>query len=406
MAARYEIHIGTNGLGGNAPLPGGDHFAPQYLVGNVPAGDPAVAQTGAFRYIPDPGDGSGIALAITEAIANRGDVWIRRGAYVYTGATRMVVPSYCRVRGAGSGVTYITSSITDNCVFELAVGAAVIDMTLIHSGTVAAAGVALIETQGPGIEVANVTLDLQLVAPGGLLTAGVLLSGNAVNRIVSRLDRMTILLPDGVGGTTVTAWLAGIRGAAVVSNQHIAHLSDIFIDRGDVGVLTLGVEMQLEGCISARPRRMGLYSSVGRLSARGRPSQVVLSRVGAGELAGCQLIASVFALDGVQFSTTNVAARPAIYVSGGAGTAVADIGDWEIGTGFSPAMQIGNAAEVVNDARIHDNVITLAAGIVPVALGTGASNANVIGNVSRGSGGVLPTDLGTGSNILGNIWGA
>ena len=40
--------------GGAAPLPGGDHWAPKYLIGNVTAGDPAVPQAGAFRYIPEP----------------------------------------------------------------------------------------------------------------------------------------------------------------------------------------------------------------------------------------------------------------------------------------------------------------------------------------------------------------
>lgn len=397
--------VRTGGGDGTGGLAGGDHFAPRYLVGNALAGAPAVAQAGYFRYVPDPGDGSGIALAIAEAIIDRGDVWIGPGTYTYTGATRMIVPSYCRVRGAGAGATTIISSATDNAIFELAIGASLEHLSLTHSGTVPATSSALVVTQGPAVEISHVTFDLTLAAPGGTLTAAVLLSGNAVNRIPSKLDRLIILMPDGTGGAVAANWLAGIRGAAVASNQHIAILSDIFTDRGDVGVLTLGVEMEIEACFHQRFRRLGWFASSGRLSARGRRSVIALTRATGGELGGCQLIGSTFDLDGVQFSNATAAAIPAIYVSGGAGTAIAGIGDCEIGTGFNPQMTIGNAAEVVQDTRIHDNKIVGAAATVPIAIGAGASNTQVVANVTRGSGGTAATDLGTGSNIVLNIWG-
>ena len=84
---------------------GPDKFAPKYLVGNIPAGDSATAySSGGFVYIPDPGDGSGIASALSSASIVLGDVWIRPGLYDFGSggvATPLTVPPGCRVQGAG-----------------------------------------------------------------------------------------------------------------------------------------------------------------------------------------------------------------------------------------------------------------------------------------------------------------
>ncbi|NJN63446.1 MAG: hypothetical protein HC882_00280 [Acidobacteria bacterium] len=73
-------------MGGSTGGASADRFAPRIIVGNVPAGDPNTDQSGAFRYIPDPGDGSGISTAITEAntLAAGGDfvdIYLRPGLY-------------------------------------------------------------------------------------------------------------------------------------------------------------------------------------------------------------------------------------------------------------------------------------------------------------------------------------
>lgn len=84
---------------------GPDKFAPKYLVGNVPNGDSATAySSGGFVYIPDPGDGSGIASALSSASIVLGDVWIRPGLYDFGSggvAMPLTVPPGCRVQGAG-----------------------------------------------------------------------------------------------------------------------------------------------------------------------------------------------------------------------------------------------------------------------------------------------------------------
>lgn len=84
-----------------------DKFAPKYLVGNTqaPYSDSSVAySSNGFTYIPDNGDGAGIAQALSQAAIVLGDVWIRPGIYDFGSggvATPLTVPPGCRVQGAG-----------------------------------------------------------------------------------------------------------------------------------------------------------------------------------------------------------------------------------------------------------------------------------------------------------------
>jgi hypothetical protein len=136
--------------GGAAPLPGGDHWAPKYLIGNVAAGDPAVPQAGAFRYIPDPGDGSGIALALAEIAGLPvpppipGDVWIRPGTYTRpAGSTPLAIPAGTLVRGAGPFTTIVGAPSGDQGVFTLAPGASLRDLNVTVPASAGAGGASL-----------------------------------------------------------------------------------------------------------------------------------------------------------------------------------------------------------------------------------------------------------------------
>lgn len=111
MSSRWNPRITRPSAGGGGPPPQiQDHFAPKIIVGNVPNGDPAVAQAFPFRYIPDPGNGSGIAQALTEvAVAGQeGDVYLRPGIYDFglVGAPLLplVIPDSTSLRGPGVGV--------------------------------------------------------------------------------------------------------------------------------------------------------------------------------------------------------------------------------------------------------------------------------------------------------------
>lgn len=412
MASRWPPKIGgPTGGGSPPPPPGGDHFAPRYLIGNVPAGDPAAATLGPFRYLGDPGDGSAIDQAIAESIAAPGDIWIRPGTYTRGALASFSVPANRHIVGAGQGLTNIVGPTNNNIAFTLADGASLKRMTVTHPGGTPGGGPALVVTTGPGVEIDDVILNLAAATADGVLIAAIsagLLAANTVRNPVV-LRKMLITLPAGAGGVSVPAWIVGVNGEALGgSNLLVVTMSDVVVNGGDVGVLTTGAEMELDAFFCSGQYRMGLYSNGGRISVTGRRSVIALPAVAGpiNPLAGCQLINSTFELAKAMFTTGSAHAIPAVYVSGGAGVASALIEGCEIGSGFSPVMQIGNLAEVVRDARIVNNKITSAAAVVPVAIGAGADNTSVQGNVSRGSGGTLPTDLGTGSNIANNIWGA
>jgi hypothetical protein len=91
-----------------------DRFAPTILVGNTVEGDSAVAySSGGFEYIPDIGDGAGIAAAIAALNAAGGDgrIYVRRGFY--------------DLRLAGSPVAHFTL-IRDQHIIGEGIGATVI----------------------------------------------------------------------------------------------------------------------------------------------------------------------------------------------------------------------------------------------------------------------------------------
>jgi hypothetical protein len=106
--SRYLPRIERPGGGGGGGGGGQDHFAPKYLVGNVPAGDSAVPYSaGGFQYIPDTGNGAGIAAAVAAmGFGVAGDVHIRPGTYDWdvagSPAAPISVPSGVTIHGAGN----------------------------------------------------------------------------------------------------------------------------------------------------------------------------------------------------------------------------------------------------------------------------------------------------------------
>lgn len=119
--SRWPVRISQTGGGPPPPPPSSqDRFAPKYLVGNTDNGDSAVAyNTAGFRYIPDSGNGAGIALALSAALANPGDIWIRPGQYDLGKAgaptVPLAIPKSVRVQGAGGnlqGVSPISTAGT------------------------------------------------------------------------------------------------------------------------------------------------------------------------------------------------------------------------------------------------------------------------------------------------------
>jgi hypothetical protein len=127
--SRWIPRIPAQGGGGQGPPgpPGPDHFKPKYLVGNIPAGDDPVAyNVNGFMYIPDPGDGSGIAIALTQP-NGPGDVGIRPGLFDYNAGVvvaPLVIPAGVTVWGSGETTVVRGRFSGDQGVFVLNSGPA------------------------------------------------------------------------------------------------------------------------------------------------------------------------------------------------------------------------------------------------------------------------------------------
>jgi hypothetical protein len=166
-------YIWPEGSGG-----GLDRFAPKYVVGNVLAGDPNTPQLGAFRYIPDPGDGSGIALALTQP-DGPGDVWIRPGTYDFGAGSVVVpltIPAGTRVQGAGN-TTILVADVRDTKdpgVFEMQQSSQLRDIQITSnsaSGTVGSDS--LVTVRAPNCVLSNLLIVAGVAGSGGALTHGI-----------------------------------------------------------------------------------------------------------------------------------------------------------------------------------------------------------------------------------------
>jgi hypothetical protein len=165
--ARYLPQVGRGGSFGGGGGVGTDRFAPRYLVGNTPEGDPAVAQAAPFQYIPDTGDGAGIAAAVAAANANGGgDIFIRSGTYdLSTGAVTgfVVTAPSVAIRGAGFE-TIIRGRDDARSVFDFTVVDLAILESMMISMPAAAAGAAGLDVVNTGNRgaVRNVTVEFDV----------------------------------------------------------------------------------------------------------------------------------------------------------------------------------------------------------------------------------------------------
>lgn len=159
--ARPEVHVPITSASGSGPPPPGslDRFAPKYLVGNVPAGDSNVAyNSDGFMYIPDAGNCAGIQTALTMP-NGLGDVYVRPGSFTNLTGAALVVPSGCRVWGAGVALTTIASSAAAGAsqeVFLLNQGASLLNIAITSAAQAApgaGASKAVVRTGGSGVQI-------------------------------------------------------------------------------------------------------------------------------------------------------------------------------------------------------------------------------------------------------------
>ena len=173
MSSRWIPRIASPGGGGQGPPgpPGPDHFAPKYLIGNIPAGDDPVGfNLNGFRYIPDPGDGSAIALALTQP-NGPGDLWIRPGIYNLSNGgvvTPLIVPPNVRVQGSGLTTIILARSTGNQGAFALGTSSSLRDMTISAAASPASLGSDALVTVGDGASLRDLSLEISTSPTGQL----------------------------------------------------------------------------------------------------------------------------------------------------------------------------------------------------------------------------------------------
>lgn len=174
--ALYVCTDSTQGAAVWIPFAGGgasDRFAPKILVGNTANGDSAIAQAFPNRYIPDPGDGTGIVTALSEiaALGQRGDIYLRPGLYDFAAASLpLVVPAGVTVHGPGGGLptgfggnpetgATLRVSASLRTLFQLGAAASLRSLAIeVGTPSVGATGAILVEATAAGAFVEDVNV--------------------------------------------------------------------------------------------------------------------------------------------------------------------------------------------------------------------------------------------------------
>lgn len=427
-----KICCDDSGGGGGSIV---DHFAPKYIVGNVPAGDdPAGYNTGGFRYIADPGDGSGIALALTQP-NGPGDVWIRPGTYTKTQA-RFVIPPNVRVWGSGY-TTIIIASATDNTIWQVGDRAELAWMYNTHPGPLAGIGTEVILCLANVSYVHDLAVDASASSAGGILTAGVAYSGiggggpSVGGPTFSRLYNNVIVGPQqGIGVFNPTGMYANIRGLPLTQNDTVVvDAQSNSLIAGDAGLVAIGdtgqnpaqgVSFIVGRMFVVGPAVIGFYCDFSPLVMTTGPSVV---------LAFAQtIVAGAIVLNNFQYqfggllllNLTEQFPLPAVPVPGiivsepvavpGNPPTSVNIHDCTLiqwgdpNNPLVPQVLLGQAAELVASAHVANNRLVSNPSVTPILFGAGCTDSIALLNTSQGSGGTLPIDIGLGNEIAHNIW--
>lgn len=213
---------------------GTDRFAPLVIVGNTLEGDPAAAYTtDEFHYVPDTGNGAGIATALTFLGANGGRIYIKRGNYNFNNAggpaAALSVPSSTIIQGEGVTSTTITGlNAGSQGIFSLDPSAQVLDMTLV-SGNADAAGTGLsgvIQGRQQGI-LRNLEIFVSCSATGALRAGVSWTAGSVGNELV--MDGVRFSLLTKTGAATPTLGIRAVAGSYVT-------MTNVVFDGGDLAI--------------------------------------------------------------------------------------------------------------------------------------------------------------------------
>lgn len=207
----------ASGGGGGSSL---DRVAPTVVVGNVPAGDSAVAYSSdGFEYTPDTGNGAGIAAAIALLGPDGGRVYIRRGEYDFNAgggpAGPLAVPANVTMQGEGVGSTVITGlAIGNQGVFSLGASCQVLDMTLVSdTADVSAIGSSGVVQTATGAVLRNLAITVAAAATGAMRAAVSVTAGASATPVV--MDAVVVTAATKTGSAAPTVGVRAVGGAYV-----------------------------------------------------------------------------------------------------------------------------------------------------------------------------------------------
>lgn len=359
-----------------------DRFAPNWIVGNVPAGDSAVAYSvQGFHYIPDPGDGSGIAAALAAAgAAGGGVVTYRFGIYDLNGAgspVAMTVPK--NVILVGPGPLYDDQGVLVGPIVARSTGDATVFNTN-NLGPVAIrdTGIVFAPTNntstgswlvGGSVAGSQLALDnVEILASFDPAQAGapVLTAINSAGGTITNCK----ITNTGAGGASSPTWTTAIRaeGDCDVANVHI--------DGTDVGVMIDGDATVSGSAITAIQRAV--------LGGQGASSRVSTSVLKTTDADGICVETDADALVTANFMGTTVAgltAAPAVLLHGSHAVVSSNQIEW---ARAGAAVELGTAggAETVSHCAVEGNIIVNDADAAGV--GILVSNANCTSNTLGG----------------------
>ena len=393
-----------------------DHFEANFLVGNVPAGDPATAQAAPFQYFGDPGDGTGIEAALAAAAAaGGGRVYIRSGTYDFglgAVAAPLTVPANTTVQGAGQATRIITKTSGDQGAFVLAPGIGDPSLSSLRSLGIAvpppsapgagtgSIGAVLLQSGGCILDSVNIEVSTD---PGSAMRSGVVVETTGSTPIPqSSIESCVVTTSTStLGSSTATSGIRIIEGQVAARNITLLNL-DIAIELTNTtttpnsgGCLFLGEQVFVAGGLQYGVSLVEAPGATNTASARIGSGIFVADSsspepLGAGTRAGVHVEAgtlSVISSCLILFWETGVDVRPTAAASVkidecsiafcnrgvyfGAGTENSDLSDTEIGSAFGGlpiTANVGIELDGASDVAIHGCTIR-----VSDYLGSGAA---------------------------------
>ena len=283
LNSRVGLGPGRFLLAINPGVAGPDLFAPRYVVGNTLSGDSAIPQVGTFRYVPDPGDGSGIEAALALAAVNPGDVLVRPGVYTRPNtAAPLVVPAGVTLKGSGIRTTRIVGGqgADQGVVVATGLRASLRDLEIVGGGGgIPSVSRAVLHINGPSSILENVLVSATL-DPGHQLEDGILVDVPAGGPAITDLLLSWINVTIDVQGVGNAIHLAPTNNA-VVSCRTVATKG------ANRGLWNEGGSFVCKDFISYGTREVGLLNDTDNGSTRldegaffSFPSPVPLAWVG------------------------------------------------------------------------------------------------------------------------------